>query len=180
MVLCYHGTSADNLQSILENGLLIDKPKVWEVSHNAIYCWTKYYVDKEYSEDEDEESIEEILIQAAVNNSYCTLAKAKDCRAVVVVFNVDESELEVDDSCPNMESANCIYRNVQLNEIVKILISQDLSLVRGSFISLMNDKLYYNHQFTEFEKDVATIFNNSCFIVDDILEWKEVELLCLT
>mgnify|MGYP001580487392 CR=1 FL=1 len=156
MVLCTHGTSADNLQSILEYGLLVDKPKVWCVSNDAIYCWSKRYVDIEYGENEDEEYVEEILIQTALNNCYCTLATAKDCRAVVVLFNVNEDELEEDLSCDNMNIASCIHRNIKPEEIVKVLISQDLSIIRGLFISMMTNKRLYNNQFTEFEEKLVS------------------------
>ena len=72
-MLCYHGTSADNLQSIKKHGLSCYKEKIWTASQDAVYCWTLDFIKTEYPdyiEENDEESITNTLITEAFNSAF--------------------------------------------------------------------------------------------------------------
>jgi hypothetical protein len=172
-LLCYHGTTADHLESILQNGLRHDaERKVWSVSDDAIYFWGRNYVENEYSETYDEDTQDEYhnsLISLACDSAMCALAKSRDCRAVVVVFELDVEEHEDDNSCENMSAANCVGRSIQLGEIKEILVSQDLSLLRGYFVGLMVDRPYYNGFFTPLELSVGRAMRE--LPLDDVMDF---------
>lgn len=180
-MLCYHGTSADNLESILKEGLRVDKPKLWTPSKNEIYCWSKNYIEGElrYGEDGpyDEEDYRDQLTSQAYDSSFVALSKSKDCRSLVVIFGVDESELKTDDSCQYMEHANSVGRSIKSDEIVEILVSNDLSLLRGYFISLVMGRELVYENFERFEEIVGQIFKRSEVYVEDIKDWLEWETI---
>jgi hypothetical protein len=172
----YHGTSADYLDSIIENGLLccpgIDRN--WIPSMNEVYFWGDNFIENECDEDDDEEMIEYRLIDAAIDSAQCAIAKAKDCRIVVVKFEVPDDEVKTDYSCENMESANCIARDVKPEEIISIQISNDLSLIRGYFIATMMNRTESAIEFTNMEKFVGELFEDRWIDLDDIVELSEL------
>ncbi len=171
-MLAFHGTTADNLADILENGLKCDKEKLWSVSEDAVYCWSKNYLRE--GEIEEEFAYDQ-LKEKALSHATIGLAKAKDCRAVVVVFNVDEEELETDYSCPNMESANCVNRNIKPEEFQAVWVSQDLSLLRGAFIATMLYRPLSNMEFSQLEIKVGKAFYNAGLGYYEALEIAELE-----
>lgn len=177
-MLVYHGTIADNLASILENGLIAESPKIWSVSHDAIYVWGNRHMESEYGEDWENEygDPRDTLIRLASESAQCAIAKAKDCRMVIVICEVPDDELEIDDSCPNMENASCIRRSILPSEIREVLISNDLSLLKGMFIGQMMRMNLYAGYFSAIESQIGEIFQNSELYVEleDILEWETV------
>lgn len=184
-MLCYHGTTADNLKGILSSGLLANPPgRVWHVSENAVYFYGPNFLSNllsEYDEpnDLDEETQHQRFLDQAFDNASCALGKAKDCRAVVIVFELDEDEegYEVlnDYSCPNMEFANCIYKDIPAHKIRKVYISNDLSLVKGYFLAFRKSNPYYLEGLSQFEESVANMWRESgyCFEPESFLFWEE-------
>ena len=172
----YHGTSADYLESILENGLLCcpDIDRNWIPSMNEVYFWGDNFIENECDEDDDEEMIECRLRNAAIDSAQCAIAQAKDCRIVVVKFEVPDDEVETDYSCENMESANCIARDVRPDEIIDIQISNDLSLLRGYFISIMLKKNESNICFDDIETTIGNLFSDTYIEIEDVLEMSEL------
>lgn len=167
----YHGTIADNLPSILENGLsAYSDNKVWNVSENAVYFWGGNFINANGFQDEDPEFITSQLKRAAVDSASCALGAAKDCRIVVVEFEVPDDEVDTDSSCENMEHANCIYRDVTPDEIRNITISEDLSILRGVFIALMIDRPMSNLEFSKTERKISKLMMESN-IVDYTFEF---------
>lgn len=170
---CFHGTTADNLASILSHGLLAcPSNRVWNCSENAVYGWTPEALveagecEEEYSHDR--------AFQMAVENAQCALGKAKDCRAVVIEFEVPSDELESDQSCENMDMARCFFGDIPLSSIRKISISSDLSLLRGYFLSLMADRNYSNIELSDTESRIAKCMAEAFYPedVDDMTEWE--------
>lgn len=172
----YHGTSADNLDSILKHGLLCTNPgpKVWQPSLDEVYFWGDNFVESECDPDDDDESIEWRLMNEAMNSAVCTIANAKDCRIVIVKFEVPDDEVDTDNSCPSMEAANCIPRNVTMEEIQTIWLSNDLSLLRGYFIWMMMNRDMSNMEFTANEMRVAECFKNQYWEIEDFVEMEKI------
>lgn len=173
----FHGTSADNLDSILENGLIIDSEKLWEPSEEGIYFWSP---DLFVEMGETEEEYKNDYVFERVNDSaQCALALAKDCRAVIIEAELDDSEVFADKSCPNMEGAVVCYRNIKKEEIKSIKITNDLSLLKGYFISLMAGHNLFIQNFSVLEKKIGKVFKDSTIYLEDInslMDWENVEL----
>lgn len=173
---CYHGTSADNLQSILTHGLLsCPDNRIWNVSENAVYCYTaEALVDA--GECEGDYS-SETAFQRAFENAKIALSKAKDCRAVVIEFEVPSDELHVDQSCENMELARCFYGDIPLSAIRKISVSSDLSLLRVYFLALVKDSDYSAIELTDLEERICAKVRHSIYPedVDDLTTWESKE-----
>jgi hypothetical protein len=173
----FHGTSADNLESILKNGLVCDSEKIWSPSEEGVYFWSP---DKLVEMGETEEDYKEnYAFERAKESAQCALAKAKDCRAVVFEVELDDSEIENDTSCPNMEGAVVIYSNIPLNKIKSIKITNDLSLFKGYFIGLMLNNYLSSIDFNEIETKIGEFFYKSVIdldIIDEIIKWEEISL----
>ncbi len=179
-MLVYHGTIADNLASIREHGLkACPDNRNWTVSRNEVYFWGNRYMECEFPDWEDEErDPRDCLIKQAADSAMCGAGKAKDCRLVVVVCDIPDDEIESDDSCEFMEHASCITRDIRPDEIVEILVSNDLSLIRGYFISLMMERELSAFYFDSMETKVGELFSKVCFVdsMDEILEWENANV----
>lgn len=174
----YHGTSADNLQSILQYGLSCSEEKIWSCSGDSIYLWSPDELVK--SGECKKEYMKEFAFNRAAESAQIACAKSKDCRFVVLKIQLDESELEDDCSCENMSGSGavCIHRDISIDEIEEIKVSNDFSLLRGYFIALIANRDYNNIEFTDIEMKVAEIFTDSGIYIDDIdmlTEWESVE-----
>ena len=75
-ILCYHGTSAEFLPSILTEGLKASADKVWNVSEDAVYCYSKNYL-KDIQGSSIEES-EDSFIRAITINSAREMKQISD------------------------------------------------------------------------------------------------------
>ena len=172
-MIVYHGTNADNLQSIIDNGLLSCPPnRIWTVSEDAVYFYGEAYLLSEYGEDYLENgSRQDILVRVAAEQAMTTLGKAKDCRICVVEFQVDDDDIEVDQSCPNMEFASCVPYDVPPNKIKRIFVSQDLSLIRGYFIGMMAERDLSALEFSDFEIEVGRRMRNLEFYLEEMVTW---------
>lgn len=170
----YHGTSADNLQNILKNGLSCSESKLWNCSEDAVYLWDIEGVAESNCRDliEDADYIEQECFNMASESGQFALNVAKDCRILVIKISLDESEVENDTSCENMEGsgAKVIYRDILPEEIKEIHISCDLSLLRGYFISLALNNQYADIEFTPLEKKIGEIFSKSEIYIEEIDE----------
>lgn len=174
----YHGTSADNLQSILKNGITEGDSKLWNCSESAVYLWDSIRLAKANDRDleEDADCIEQEAFTMANESAQIACSRAKDCRLLVLKILIDDSEVQEDYSCENMEGSGAVvlYRDVLPSEIVEIKVSNDLSLLRGYFINLIIDRNYNNIEFNQIETSVASAFKKAEFYPEDleyIIEW---------
>lgn len=176
----YHGTSADNLQSILKHGLSISEEKIWTCSQDAIYLWNAdTLAECEGYADETEKSKEERAFQMAVESAQIACSIAKDCRIVVIKVSLPEKEVCMDDSSDNMECANCIRRNISPSEIQEIHVSNDLSLMRGYFLNMVVDREFSNISCSQMELKVASVFKGAEIYpedLDEIIEMQKMQL----
>lgn len=172
-MLVYHGTSADNLVSILQNGLVAKSEKIWNPSLDQVYVWSDRYFRRNHDA-EDEPQKRDILISQAMQSATCAAAVAKDCRLVVVICDVPENKLQVDNSCPNMQDASCVDGNIPRSRIVEILISEDLSLIKGYFIASMLRMELFGREFSRMERLVAKAFEDSEFYpeLEELVNWR--------
>lgn len=102
---------------------------------SEIYFWGQRFIDEEGLEDSC--NPEGYQLRQAMESSVFSLALAKDCRPIIVIFEIDDHEEGEDLSCEHMEAASTISRNIPPEEIVKILVGPDLGLYRGLFIGTM-------------------------------------------
>lgn len=166
----YHGTSADNLESILKSGLLTNAgEKIWNVSEDKVYCYDSTKLAE--LEGSDPQDKEELAFSRAFENAQCGLGKSKDCRAIIVIAEIDENELEDDFSCPNMEHASCVSRDIKLSEIKEIRVSNDLSLLKGYFLSFMVDRVVSNLELTHLEEKIARAMTTLEIYQEDVKEF---------
>lgn len=171
----YHGTSADNLESILKNGIVCCPDKRnWVCSENAVYFWGDNFRKHECFE-MDEEQSDYLIRDQAVYSAFPSLARAKDCRICLIKIEVPDHEVETDYSCENMDHANCIYRDIKPEEIREISISNDLSLLRGYFIASLMRMDLCGVDFTYLETMIAESMSDLCIDIQDILEWEEYD-----
>lgn len=179
----YHGTSADNLPSILLNGLSGSEEKLWICSGEEIYLWCpESLAATNMQEDEEDEYKQQTGFRRAFESAMFACAISKDCRALVLKIALPEDEVSPDKSCENMDGAVCIGRDINPAEIVSIHISNDLSLVKGYFINLAHENKYSNLSFTRLEQKISEVFKKSEIYpedIDDMIEWAEIPVLSL-
>lgn len=173
----YHGTSADNLASILKHGISTSEIKLWSCSLDEIYLWCPEEIAKSNNqEDEEDEYKQEEGFRRAFESAQIACAAAKDCRAVVIKVLLNPADISPDLSCENMDGSGavCIKRNIIPDEIISIHVSNDLSLIKGYFISLVKDMDYCHIAFTNMDILVADLFKNAEIYpetMDDIVTW---------
>jgi len=140
----YHGTSADNLQSILENGFDGTKGnQIWNVSGGANYFWNP--LDIQETEDVDAERAEEMAREFAFGAAETSLAKSKDCRRVVFEIEAPDDLFSPDNSCPNMQGAVVSDEIIDPSYISRYWIDeQDLSFFRAYFAACIHDRKLAN------------------------------------
>jgi hypothetical protein len=116
----FHGTSADNLESILQNGLSRNYKTIWEASEECeVYLWAASLMP---DIDNEEEGINKAK-QKAADNAEFTLAKAKDCRRLIIECEIEEYGL---DETQGMEDSGSIcVDTVPVEQIVRIWIDKD-------------------------------------------------------
>lgn len=140
--MLYHGTCADNLNSILNSGLNaaeFPEKQLWTVSAGFNYFWDSdlFEVNGDFTYSVDGDSIKEAKCNAgdnAISSLYCS----KDCRRIIIEVDkkeLDSRFLEEDVSCNNMDGAVRYLKKVSPKLINRIWIdSQDLSIFRLLFI----------------------------------------------
>lgn len=177
----FHGTSADALPSILKNGLLIDKGgENWTVSGEAVYFWSPDSL-VERGESDDLESAEYMARGRAFESAQMALGFAKDCRAIVIEVELDSAEIVNDESCEGMAGAVCSFDDVPRAAIKSIRVSDDLSLLKGVFLSYMLDRDMSARQLSPLEEKIAKAMQKAeiyCETIEDIAgsqeDWEEI------
>lgn len=137
----YHGTSADNLASILANGFDgMHGEQVWTCSAGLNYFWNPADLKRSCGLDTMEDAISEAKRQAK-ESAEAALAKAKDCRRVVFEVDIPRSELSKDTSCQNMDGAVMASGTVSPDRITAIWIDEEpLTMLQGYFIACGMDR----------------------------------------
>lgn len=161
----FHGTSFDNLKSILKNGLEPDfANKVWSVSGHGVYLWSPDELVK--CGETDEEYKNDRAKQFAYESAQMTIGLSKSGKCVVFEIELEESELENDESCENMSGAMVCNRTVSVSEIKSVWISPDLSLLKGYFISIAMRRDLFAQAFTDLQRKIGEVFANAEFYPD--------------
>lgn len=172
----FHGTTADALADIRINGLRTDKGgENWTVSDAYVYFWSPEAIMER--DDCDMEQAEAEARRMAEDSGSFGLGFAKDCRLVILEIELpDEMEPVIpDESCDNMEGAVCTYENVPFSCVTAIHISNDLSLLKGYFLSFCLKRDMSARSLTYTEQKVAELFAKSdsfCDILSDVIEWE--------
>lgn len=172
----YHGTSADNLPSILKQGLIAGTEKLWSCSGREVYMWD---VEKLAIAEGNAGDLQEWKEQAAYNRAkesgQIACAVAKDCRIVVLKIRMSDKNVWDDTSCQYMDGA-VATENVPLKNIEAIWISNDLSLVKGLILaSVYNMDMWKKN--TEHIRIVKALQKVEWYSewIDDIIEWKQIK-----
>jgi hypothetical protein len=178
----YHGTCADHLENILQNGFGGDYygERIWNDSYpHHTYYWNPYSLAK--ADGLPIDMARERAFSQAVGSATSALCRAKDCRIIVLEVRVPQSWMMVDYSGTGMEDAVCTEMHIPVSMIRSIRISNDLSPLRGVFISdqLMhsNNRLMPNavERLTlKLMKDGWEYFMPD--LLDSVIEWEEVPL----
>lgn len=169
--ILYHGTSADNLASILKNGLTISSGgQLWNCAEGALFFWSPSEL-VEAGEAEEDQAIDRAKSEA-ISSAQFSLAIAKDCRIVVVTAEIDLRDIEADDSCPNMagSGAVCVRRDIGPKEIKSIEVSGDLSLLRAYFLAMALDREYSAVQMSDMEEKIARAMQKAEIYPEDVDE----------
>lgn len=175
----FHGTGAANLQSILENGLSCHESKIWGCSHDAVYLWdVESLAEFNGCEDDELEYKEQAAFIQASQSGQFACSVSIDCRVVVLKIELDDSEVEIDDSYKTMGYARCIRRDVLPSEIVGIHVSNDLSLIRGYFIGLASSNDLCDIYFTRMEEKIGKAMLEVLDIedVEDLITFEMLEV----
>lgn len=150
----YHGTSIDNLERILKEGLHGNTDKLWSVSQDEVYLWSPEALSIANStEDENIEYKEQDAFNRASESGQLALCAANECKVIVIKCLVDSDEVEPDYSCDNMADNGAVtVASVLPENIVSIHCSNDLSLIRWYFMCCLSDKQYCGIEFNETER----------------------------
>lgn len=172
----FHGTSADNLESILLHGISCNETKLWNCSNDEIYLWSP---DKllNIGEVDDYESGLEMAFRMANASPQIACIASKDCRMVVLKIELNPAEVYPDESCENMKGrgAVCIERTITIDEIVEIKVSNDFTMLKGYFIATMLENEYFSVELSRLEMKIAEAFKKAEIYpddIDDLTEWE--------
>lgn len=143
---------------------------MWNCAEGALFFWSPPELVKAGECEAD--YAEETAKQRAIESAQFALSIAKDCRAVVICIEIDEAEIESDDSCPNMDGSGavCVRRDIKRAEIVSVEVSGDLSLLRGYFLAMALDREYSAVQMSPVEEKIARAIAKAEIYPDDIDE----------
>lgn len=178
----YHGTSADNLKSILKHGIAINQQKIWNCSDNAVYLWdVEKLAEVDSNGDDTQQEKEQRAFQRASESAQIATIKSKQGACIVLKIELDEDEISRDDSHENMEGhgAVCIRRAVTPSEIKQIHVSNDLTLLKGYFIGMMlQNELFDPSDLSPVERKIGEAMQKAEIYpkdVDGVIQWEEVK-----
>ncbi len=173
----FHGTTADAAKRILAEGFKCEAGgENWNVSGDNIYFWSpKHLVISDQCEDESEGESE--AVRRASDSGTFGLGFAADCRLVVFEVEIDR-ELDNDDSCENMEGAVYSAEDVPASAIRRVFISEDLSLIKGHFLSFHLNRPMVARELTPLQTRVAEAFAKAEIYPEDegMLELTEISI----
>jgi len=163
--LFYHGTCADNLPDILKNGIVPGVSRNWNDSDDGhVYMWCPdRYAKMDGNEDAEPIQKHDRAFVLAAENSEFALARAKDCRRVVLIVALDPSAVSDDTSSDNMQGAVEHPGTIPPEAIVGAYIDKEpLDLFRGYFVgNVIHRDNATQQDWTEVEKSIGTIFAHS-------------------
>lgn len=138
MVKLLHGTSADNLDSILEHGIIPGNAN-WICSHSEmVYFWDIESMDDYGDDDEDEKTTYNSkfnqAFQQACWSAEFSLYNSVDCRRVVIEVDIPKHFFTRDYSCQNMSDQAVESIPVDSKYITRIWVDKhDLSWFKPYF-----------------------------------------------
>lgn len=176
-MLCYHGTSIDFLESIQEKGLLTCPPnRVWNVSQDAVYFWCKKGLELEYDADDLDD---ETMIIKALDQALLSCAFAENATPICVEFEVADELVEEDQSCENMENANCVFEDVKPEQIRNIYIGPDLNLVKLFLMKMVQGLPMLENEFSSEEESILGCIGDDWYLADESIKEKLWEFTTL-
>lgn len=173
-VTLYHGTCADNLESIRENGFNgLRGRQLWKCSAGLNYFWNAGYFE-DYPDDAK---------IGALGNSEVSLVRAKDCRRLLFKLEVPQSYFEEnfqeDNSCSNMGGAVLSTQPVPFDFVTQISRDfQDLSFLRPHFAYCARYNGLSLDELTTIEQIMVESINPDCrCLLDDLLRDLDMEII---
>lgn len=135
-ITAFHGTSIENLPSILKHGLGgSNADTLWRPSlRGTTYLWSPKHLE-EYGACEREDGRLEAE-RRAIQNAETALIRATDCRIIVIEVRIPEEWAAEDWSCPNMEGAIAVHETIPCNMFRSVRVSRDLSLFKAFIVAL--------------------------------------------
>lgn len=137
--LYYHGTCADNLASIMRDGLKAGE-KNWDCSQpDTVYLWSADRISQLEGEDDPDELLYDMKERAGSTASIA-LAYAKDCRRAIFQVELDEHEVHPDMSARGIDGAVSYDGVIPPEKITRAWIdSESLEQIQGYFLSCRHD-----------------------------------------
>lgn len=174
----HHGTTADAARKILAEGFSTSAGgENWNVSGEAVYFWSG---DKLAENGESDESYcHDDAARRACEQAHVALGFAADCRAVVFEVEIDELELQDDDSCPNMDGAVCTFDDVPVSSITGAYITDDLTLLKGYFLAYHINRDLSARELSPIEEKIAKAMQKAEICpedVDEVSNFRKVSL----
>jgi hypothetical protein len=161
----FHGTSFDNLKSILRDGLNPEHPeKVWTVSEYGVYMWSPDKLVE--AEEADAKWKDETAKDRAYESAQMNLALAKSGKCIVLEIELDEELVSDDVSCERMTGAVVCTENISPKQIKSVWISPDLSLLKGYFIAIAMDRDLFAGEFSTMERTIGNVFKQAEIMFD--------------
>lgn len=170
-MILFHGTNADAAKRILTEGFRTHAcGAVWTCSGEEIYFWSPTAL-VECGEADAEGDAEYFARSRAFENAQCALPGARDCRTVVFEVEVaDANSVLPDESCENMCGAVCVGQDVPTSAIRRVWISDDLSLLKGYFLAMMNGRDLSNLELSAIEQRIVKAMESVEIYPEDVEE----------
>lgn len=162
----FHGTSFANLESILKDGFNPNSDKIWNVSENGVYFWSPDKLTE--AEECEKDWQEETAKQRAFESGQIAMAFSESGNVVVLQVEIDDENIQDDFSCENMAGAVVCFGKIKREQIKKVFVSDDLSLLKGYFMAMVADNDYLGIELTPIQKQVVKVFQKAEFYIDDM------------
>ena len=160
----FHGTSFDNLASILRNGFDLYSDKIWSPSENGIYFWSPDALTE--AGECEEEWQNDSAKQHAYESAQMAMTLAKDGRCVVLEVELDSEDVSPDTSCEHMTGAVVTFKPVKPSKIKAVYVSPDLSMIKGYYIALARRLELFAGQFSPIQNKIADAFDKAEFYIE--------------
>lgn len=177
-VILYHGTAADHLESIREDGFCgMMGPQLWNCSAGLNYFWCPEDLN------EDSEAAEFEALDLAKNNAEISLIRAKDCRRLIFKLAVPRDYFnewfQKDNSCQNMDGAVLSTQPIPFHFVTNIWRDmEDLSFSRPYFAAAIINNELSALEFTITEQRIIkSIIESGDFFTEELRDLEMEKIL---
>jgi hypothetical protein len=167
----YHGTSADNLEKILKEGIqpIPCAQRIWNDSYpNCVYLWSNSHEDCEGNG-----------FDYAADSGFMSFIKARDKRIIVFKIEMQDKYMDPDVSGINMYSMGAVQTDsVHKRYITEYWISEDLSVLLPVALNIYQSNDVAKIELTSLQRTAVKLLNEEAYIILSELpiKWENVKL----